>query len=262
LGSSLYNNFGGQAKFLPRSFYFAKIPELESILRSIGGKNIKRRPVMWSSYSIPNNDGLKVACSWEEFIAEAKVERLGRDEWRVMWRRECFHVKYESFIMFPRPLCGASVFRIEKYKAGWQSSSYPSTVWTIHIKAEKGIRWRKRDILRVAWSHSGRREGDNCYTLYDYDRLVKPKFRPRGAIGKAINIPGNIRRWKLETNSLSIAERYRYFSEAGREEGVILIETPNGYKWENSISQGDRRFESLAEAEKEVIDYLQKDDSR
>jgi len=213
---------------------------------------------MWSSHRRSNNDGLKIACSWEEFLAEAKVERLGRDEWRVLWGHDRFEMKYDSYVMYPLPISGASAFRLKKFKAGWQSARYPQTAWEIHIRAEKGIRWRKRDILRVAWSHSGRREGDNCYTLYDYERLVNPKFRPRGAIGKAVNLPGGIRKWKIDFRSPSIIERYDYISEDGHRADVILIETPNGFKWENSISQGDRRFESLAEAEKEIIEHLRK----
>ena len=210
-------------------------------------------------YSVPNNDGLKIACPWEEFLSEATVERLGRDEWRVLWKNERFEMKYESFIMFPRPLCGATVFRLKKFEAGWKNAKYPQKAWEIHIHAEKGIRWRKRDILRVAWSHSGRKKGDYIYTLYDYDRLVHPKFRPNGAIGKPVIFPGNVRRFRLETHPRSsIKERYRYFTPDPnvREAGVILIETPSGCKWESSVSQSDRRYESLSEAQSEVLEHL------
>jgi hypothetical protein len=187
---------------------------------------------------------------WKQFLQEAKIEEMHRDEWEVLWRDAHFHVKYDSLLFFPRPLAGASVYRIKKIRVKETPDRFPETEWTIHVQAEN-MPNHDQEVSRVVWCHLARTGGDYC-TLYKYDRL--DKSRPEGAIGQPINLKHGIKRWKMRPHAFSIAEVYLYVAPDGRKEDVILVDTIHGYKWE--VSMGCSRYSSLEKAEKEIIKFL------
>ena len=143
---------------------------------------------------------------WKQFLQEAKIEEMHRDEWEVLWRDAHFHVKYDSLLFFPRPLAGASVYRIKKIRVKETPDRFPETEWTIHVQAEN-MPNHDQEVSRVVWCHLARTGGDYC-TLYKYDRL--DKSRPEGAIGQPINLKHGIKRWKMRPHAFSIAEVYLY----------------------------------------------------
>jgi hypothetical protein len=188
--------------------------------------------------------------SWEEFLQEAKIEETYRDEWEVLWRDVHFHVKYDSLLFFPRPLSGTSVYRIGKVRTERDSDRYPENDWEIHVQAQD-MSDHSQEVSRAVWCHLARTGGDYC-TLYEYNRL--DKSRPEGTIGQPIELKHGIKRWKMRSHALSIAEVYLYVAPDGRKEDVILVETLNGYKWE--ISTDYSRYGSLERAEKAIIKFF------
>jgi hypothetical protein len=196
-----------------------------------------------------------VIIPWEEFLKKSSIEKTGHDKWCVRFEDQIFEITYESFVMYPLSLQGATAFRLEKIKPKDAKESW-RPYWEIYVRADLR-EYPDEEILRVVWSHLGRTEGDENRiprTLYEYDRL--DKSIPEGAIGEPKEMAGGIKRWKISRPlGHVIVETYVYVAADGKPAGdVILVETTNGYKWE--ISTDCSRYNSLQAAERKILKSL------
>ncbi len=194
---------------------------------------------------------IRAEVSWEEFLKKSSIEKTEHDRWRVYYGEQIFIVQYESFVMFPLPLSGISAFRVKRFSSPEAEKNWKES-WEIHVRADLRS-YPDEEALRVVWCHLGRTKGDDCYTLYEYDRL--DKSRPEGAMGEPQEMANGIKRWKIRCNSVSsVVETYIYVAPNGQRRDVILTETIKGYKWE--ISTDYSRHNSLQAAEKKLLESL------